>query len=269
MTPSKDIVIIIKSAGEKASAAAHRLYQHGFRKILMTDIPCPLAERREVCFCEALVDGRKVVAGVPSRKASDRVDRIERIWADQEIAVLPDPELRIMGSLRPDCFVDAVMAKKNTGTSIDLAPLVIALGPGFKAGRDAHVVLETSPGSRSLGRLITEGTAHENNGIPTSVSGLTTERIIRASENGILLTLKNIGDLVEKDEIIARAGDSPVRANISGVIWGIVRDGVEVHKGQKIGDIDPRGEKRFCFEIAPQAKTVADGVIEAVLKFLP
>lgn len=267
MKPLIDHIILIKGAGEKASAVAHHLYRYGFRKILMTDRDFPLSERREVCFSEALIDGYKTVAGITARKAENTQDAVQQVWAAEEIAVIADPVLAILKTVTPDCFIDAVMAKMNTGTSKDSAPLVIALGPGFTAGEDAHVVVETNPNSHRLGHLITSGRAEENTGIPTPAARLTTERIIRATGKGILRSLRNIGDPVEKGEVIACAGDTPVRANITGLIWGLVRDGVEVYAGQKIGDIDPRGERNHCFEIAPQANTIARAVLEAIILF--
>ena len=127
----KDKIILIKGAGEKASAVGHRLHQCGFRKIVMTDVPEPLAERRGVSFCEAIIEGRKRVCLVEAVRAEPSMQMIGRLWAEEKIPVLADPETRILGLLRPDVFIDGTMAKRNTGTSMNDAPLVIALGPGF------------------------------------------------------------------------------------------------------------------------------------------
>ena len=260
-------VILIKGAGEKASAVAHRLHQYGFRKIVMTDLPAPLAERRTVSFCEALIDGRKEVCGVISQQAGPSIESINQLWAEGKIPVIADPESKILQLVKPDILIDGVMAKRNTGTTIKDAPLIIALGPGFVVGKDVHFVVETNPASSYLGRVISEGQAEEDTGIPTSVLGLTTERLLRAPAEGKLFSLKRIGDEVAKDETIGYINSSQVEAHVSGCVWGLVRDGIVLKKGQKIGDIDPRGKRELCFEIAAEARTIADGVLEGIVMF--
>lgn len=246
---------------------AHRLHQCGFRKIVMTDLIVPLAERRGVSFCEAIMDGQKEVCEVVAQRAEPSMAMIDRLCAEGKIPVLADPETKILTLLRPDIFIDAVMAKRNTGTTIEYAPLVIALGPGFIAGKDAHFVVETNPHSRSLGRVISEGRAEENRGIPALIRGLDTERTIKSPEQGILHTLKKLGDRVTKGEVIGSVSGLPVKAPISGFIWGLVREGIMVRAGQKIGDIEPRGERKLCFEISAQARAIAGGVLEAIYRF--
>lgn len=264
----KHAVILIKGAGEKASAVAHRLSQCGFRKIVMTERPFPMAERREVSFCEALFDGQKEVCSVLSRKAEISVEAVKQVWSCSQIALLEDPDMKILDLLSPDILIDAVMAKRNTGTTSRLAPLVIALGPGFSTPQDAHFVVETNPNSDLLGRLVSKGGAETDTGIPTLVSHLASERLIRAPSGGLLHCLKKIGDRAEKNEVIGYVGESPVVAAISGVIWGIVRNGAQVEAGRKIGDIDPRGKKDLCHRITPQARAIAGGVLEGILRFL-
>lgn len=259
--------ILIKGAGEKASAVAYWLYQHGFRKIAMTDLPLPLAERRGASFCEAIIHGWKQVCGVISQKAEPSLDSIYRLWSQEKIPIIADRETVTLRVLEPDILIDAVMAKKNTGTMINNADLVIALGPGFTAQRDAHFVVETNPGSPDLGRVITEGQAERNTGIPTSILGCTNQRLIRSEGDGRLLLLKDIGDGVIKGETIGYVCDVPVRAEISGIIRGVVRGGTEVRKGQKIGDIDPRGERELCFRISGQGTAIAAGVLEGIVQF--
>jgi len=260
-------VILIKGSGEKASAVAHRLHQSGFRKIVMTDLPVPFAERRSVSFCEALIDGQKEVCGVISRKAEPSMEAINRSWAEGKIPVIADPKAEIVRLVKPDILIDGVMAKRNRGTSIHDAPLVVALGPGFEAGKDVHLAVETNPASPCLGRVISEGRAEENTDIPTSVLGMTSERLIRAPANGSLRLLKGIGDAVRKDETIGFVDSCPVIANISGCIWGLVREHLKVKAGQKIGDIDPRGKRDFCFEIAAEARIIAEGLFQGIIRF--
>jgi len=259
-------VILIKGAGEKASAVAYRLRQSGFRKIVMTDLPAPLAERRPVSFCEALIDGQKEVCGVISQKAEPSMASINHLWAEGKIPIIVDPESKILQLVKPDIFIDGVMAKRNTGTTIKDAPLVIALGPGFVAGKDVHFILETNPASPYLGRVISEGQAEEDTGEPTSVLGLTTERLLRSPADGKLFSFKRIGDEVAKDETIGYVNSSQVKAQVSGCVWGLVRDGIILKKGQKIGDIDPRGKREICFVIAAEARRIADGVLEGIVR---
>jgi xanthine dehydrogenase accessory factor len=267
MKQLKHHVILIKGAGEKASAVAYRLHRCGFARLVMTDIPFPAAERRAVSFCEALIDGRKEIGGVAASRAEPDPDSVREIWQEGRIAVIPDPSLEILQGLRPDILIDAVMAKKNTGTATAMAPLVIGLGPGLTAGGDVHLVVETNPDSNDLGALIDTGPCEGDTGIPPSVMNFAEERILRAPAEGILTGGKSIGERVDEGDVIARVGDIPLRSGVSGVLWGLVRDGVSVKEGRKIGDIDPRGNPRYCHEITPHARAVAGGVLEAILRY--
>jgi len=259
--------ILIKGAGEKASAVAYCLYRAGMTRIVMTDLPVPRAERRTVSFCEALIDWRKEIQGVVAERAEPSTEIITRRWAETKIPVVADPETETLLLVRPGIFIDALMAKQNTGTRIDDAALVIALGPGFRAGKDCHFVVETDPASPDLGRVISEGQAQGNTAIPTSVMGFTAERLLRAPAEGRLVSVKDIGDEVKKDETVGYVNSSPIKAQVCGCLWGLVRDGVVVKKGQKIGDIDPRGQRERCFKIATEAETIARGVLEGIRLF--
>ena len=257
-------IILIKGAGEKASAVAHRLHGAGFQSIVMTDLSRPRAERRGVSFCEALLDGRKSVCGVTARKGVPSLEAVQRLWARGEIPVLADPGAAILPILRPDVVIDGVLAKRNTGTAIQDAPLVIALGPGFIAGKDAHAVVETNPMSPDLGAVLPEGGADEDTGVPDSVLGLDAERVIISPGSGTLRSVKEIGDRVEEKEMVGHVNGATVSAPVAGVLWGLMRDGVNVRQGRKIGDIDPRGTRQSCFEITPHAGAIADGVLKAL-----
>lgn len=259
--------ILIKGAGEKASAVACGLYEAGFKMIVMTDLSLPRSERRTVCFSEAIIDGRQEIEGLAAERTALSGDEIFRVWADGKIPVIADPDTLALNELKPNIFIDAVMAKRNTGTTIADAPLVVALGPGFAAGRDCHFVVETNPASPSLGRVILTGEAEKNTQRPTSVMEMTFERIIRAPETGRLVSLKNIGDRVKKEEIIGHVNSISIRAPVSGCLWGLVRDGLTLKKGQKIGDVDPRGEPMLCFEITPESQRIARGVIKGIRVF--
>ncbi len=257
------LTILIRGAGEMASGVAHRLYQSGFR-ICMIEIPHPVAVRREVSYCEAVYDGEKEVEGVRARLIS-RPEEIRSAWQEGMIPLLVAPGLKkTKDFMRPDVLIDAIMAKKNLGIRIHDAPLVIGLGPGFTAGRDVHIVIETNRGHH-LGRVIRSGTAEPDTGIPGDIGGYTVQRVLRAMKKGTFHPYKGIGERVHKGEVVALLDDSPVVAEISGVVRGLLREGIEAKKGMKIGDIDPRGKRQFCFTISEKARAIGGGVLEAIL----
>jgi xanthine dehydrogenase accessory factor len=266
MKPEKklsEIVVLIRGAGEMASGVAHRLYQSHFR-LCMIEILHPLAVRREVAFCEAVYEGEKEVEGVRAKLIS-KPEGIESIWKKRHIPILIDPDgKKTRGFLKPDVLVDAIMAKKNLGTQINDAPWVIGLGPGFTAGKDVHVVIETNRGN-NLGKMILNGTAEPDTGIPGEISGYTMERLLRTMKKGIFHPQKAIGERVNKGSVVAVVDDFPVIARMSGVVRGLLREGVEVKKGMKVGDIDPRGKKELCFNISDKARAIGGGVLEAIL----
>jgi xanthine dehydrogenase accessory factor len=258
----KGLVILVRGAGEMASGVAHELWQAHFR-VWMTEISSPLAVRREVSFCDAIYEGEKRVEGVMA-KSIQTADEIPRTWEGGIIPLLVDPEATSREVLKPHVIVDAIMAKKNLGTKITDAPLVIGLGPGFVAGGDVHVVIETNRG-HELGRLIWDGRAEPDTGIPGAISGYTEERVLRIPAEGIFQAQKRIGDRVKEGEIVATVGSLPVKAGISGVLRGILRDGTRVKEGMKVGDIDPRGKDAFCYSISDKARAIAGGVLKAIL----
>lgn len=258
-----DLVVLIRGAGEMASGVAHRLHRSHF-KICMLEIAHPLAVRREVSFCEAVYDGEKTVEGVPAKLISGP-DQIESIWERESIPILVDPEAKKTRTfLKPDVLVDAAMAKKNLGTHMDDAPLVIGLGPGFSAGEDVHMVIETNRGHH-LGKVILKGGAEPDTGVPGDVGGYTIERLLRTMKKGIFHPQRSIGEKVTKGTVVAVVDDYPVMAQVSGVIRGLLREGVEVKKGMKVGDIDPRAKREHCTTISEKARAIGGGVLEAIL----
>ena len=258
-----DLVVLIRGAGEMASGVAHRLHQSHF-KICMLEIPHPIAVRREVSFSEAVYDGKKEVEGVWAKLISTP-EEISSVWEKGKIPILIDPDGKeTRHFLRPDVLIDAVMAKKNLGTQINDAPLVIGLGPGFTAERDVHIVIETNRGHH-LGKVILDGTAESDTGIPGEIGGYAVERVLRTMKKGIFHPHKSIGERVNKGSVVAVVDDFPVIAKISGTVRGLLREGVEVKKGMKVGDIDPRGKKEFCFTISDKARAIGGGVLEAIL----
>jgi xanthine dehydrogenase accessory factor len=258
-----ELILLIRGSGEIASAVAHRLHRSHF-KICMTEIPHPLAVRREVAFSEAIYEGEKEVEGVRAELIS-RPEEIESVWKKGDIPILVDADgKKTRNFLKPDVLVDAIMAKKNLGTQINDAPFVIGLGPGFTAGKDVHIVIETNRGHH-LGRMILNGAAEPDTGIPGEIGGYTMERLLRTLKKGIFHPQKSIGDRVNKGSVIAVVDDFPIIAKISGIVRGLLREGVEVKKGMKIGDIDPRGKKQSCFTISDKARAIGGGVLEAIL----
>ena len=258
-----ELIVLMRGSGEIASGVAHRLHRSHF-KICMTEIPHPLAVRREVAFSEAIYEGEKEVEGVRAGFIS-KPEEIESMWKNGDIPILVDPDgKKTRNFLKPDVLVDAIMAKKNSGTQIDDAPFVIGLGPGFTAGKDVHIVIETNRGHH-LGRMILNGTAAPDTGIPGEIGGYTIERLLRTMKKGIFHPQKSIGDRINKGSVVAVVDDFPVIAKISGIVRGLLREGVEVKKGMKIGDIDPRGKKQSCFTISDKARAIGGGVLEAIL----
>ena len=245
-----------------ASGVAHRLFRSHL-KVVMTEISQPLSVRREVSFCEAIFLGEKVVGGVTARYIASP-DEAQSVWEKGMIPLLIDPEGASREVLKPQVIVDAILAKRNTGTQKGDAPLVIGLGPGFWAGRDVDVVIETNRG-HDLGRVIYDGAAEPDTGVPGAIGGVGAQRVLRAPRDGVFRPVRGIGDMVEAGVIVAWVEDEPVTAAISGVLRGLLREGTTVHKGLKAGDVDPRGNKANCFSISDKARAIGGGVLKAIL----
>lgn len=264
----KDL-IIIRGGGDLATGVIHRLWGAGF-SVLVLEIERPSAIRRKAAVSEAIYQGSTEVEGMTAR-AVNEISEIIHVLSAGEVPVLTDPEGSSVSLLKPAVLVDAVLAKRNLGTSRDMAPLTIALGPGFTAGTDVDFVIETMRG-HNLGRIISSGPAKPDTGIPGNIGGYTSERVIHAQQNGILQNCRQIGDYVEKGERIAviKNADSEyqVTASISGVIRGMLREGFDVKKGLKMADIDPRKESyENCFTISDKARCIAGSVLELVCRY--
>lgn len=255
--------VLIRGGGDLASGVAWRLHVSGF-KVFVTEIPQPLAVRRTVSFCEAVYDKEADVEGVralcvqSAREAS-------AAWENGLIPVMVDPEADSRHTIQPHVLVDAILAKKNLGTALSHAPLVIALGPGFEVGKDAHYVVETNRGHR-LGRLLASGSAQPNTGVPGPVLGIASDRVIRAPSDGIWENHKQIGDLVKKGDVLGKVGDTAVRSGIDGVLRGLIRPGIHLTRELKMGDVDPRGDVASCFTVSEKALAIAGGVLEGILR---
>jgi xanthine dehydrogenase accessory factor len=261
--------IVIKGAGDIASGIALRLFHTGFA-IVMTETAQPLAVRRTVSFCRAVYEGAAQVEDVTAVLVRDDAG-IHEALRGKQIPVIIDPDAILVKPLKPAAIIDAIIAKRNTGTAITDAPLVIGMGPGFTAGFDCHAVIETMRG-HTLGRVITEGSALPNTGIPGSIGGFTIERLIRSEADGIFEGKTEIGDTVKKGDIIAlvhteKGISVPIRAALDGIVRGLLPSGIAVRKGLKSGDIDPRCERSHCFTVSDKALAIAGGVLEALLRF--
>jgi xanthine dehydrogenase accessory factor len=254
--------IMIRGAGEMASGIAARLYRSNVRRILMTDVQEPLAVRRSVSFCEAIRNGTHAVEGIRAQRV-ESLSEVPNVWMAQALPVIVDHENIVKDIFSPDILVDAVMAKKNTGTRLTDAPLVIGLGPGFVAGKDVHCVVETNRG-HSLGRLLYVGSATPDTGIPGSIGGHTADRVLRAPCDGVFRTTLGIGDHVQAASEIGKVADEPVTSQVSGVLRGL-GEGLTVTEGLKIGDVDPRGEYSYCFTVSEKARSLGGSVLEAIL----
>jgi xanthine dehydrogenase accessory factor len=258
-----ELRICVRGGGDIASGVCWRLRRCGFRVVIL-EAAQPMAVRRRVAFCEAVYDGRAEVQGMEAVRI-DRAGQAESVCEQGRIPVLVDPLFESRAVLRPDVIVDAILAKRNTGTSIRDAPLVIALGPGFEVGRDAHFIVETNRG-HNLGRLLTSGSAEPNTGVPGPVLGITSDRVLRSPADGTWRASKDIGDPADPGDVIGSVSGLAVRAAVGGVVRGLVRPGIRVTKGLKIGDIDPRGDPEYCATISEKALAVAGGVIEGILR---
>ncbi len=257
--------VLIRGAGEMATGVAHRLTRAGFR-VLLTEVAAPTVIRRSVAFAEAVYDGEREVEGLTAVRIAS-VTEAEAEWAHGRVPVIVDPEALSRTAINPTVLVEATMNKTNTGTARGDAPLVIGLGPGFVAGRDVDLVVETNRGHH-LGRVIAVGAAEPDTGLPAAVDGITTARVLRAPSVGVLFGARRIGEVVLAGEIVAWVNHQPLRAEITGVLRGLVRDGIRVAAGMKVGDIDPRARPEHCQTISDKARAIGGGVLEAIVGFL-
>jgi xanthine dehydrogenase accessory factor len=258
-----DLKILIRGAGEMATGCACRLHCSGFFRILMTETERPLAVRRTVSFCEAVYEKTWTVESVKAERIH-HVEAARELWEKRVVPVLVDPEATHAKILKPDVVIDAILAKRNVGTTMTDAPLVVVLGPGFAAGKDAHYVVETNRG-HNLARLISEGPASPNTGIPGDIGGHSAFRVLRAPADGIFHSDLHIGDHVVEDQVIGHVAGEPVRTKLKGILRGVIRPGTPVVRNLKVGDVDPRGNQSYCSTISEKARAISGAVLEAVL----
>ncbi len=254
--------VVVRGGGDLGSGAIYRLHRAGF-PVIVLELALPLLVRRTVAFGDAAISGTRAVEGVTARRIED-VSQVETVLDDGEIPLLVDPDGESLAALNPVVLVDARMEKRNLGTTLHDAPLVVALGPGFTAGIDCHAVIETNRGHR-LGRVIYDGAAEPDTGEPGSIQGKTHSRILRAPIEGHVQPCAEIGDTIQEGQVIARMGDHPITAAFAGVLRGLIHERVSMRAGLKIGDLDPRARREHCFTISDKALAVGGGVLEAVL----
>lgn len=263
----KDL-IIVRGGGDLATGTIYKLKKSGF-PVLILETVNPSAIRRNVSFCEAVYQGEQTVEDMTCHLA-ESVEQAQQFLAEGKLTVLVDPAGESIRELKPLAVVDGILAKKNLGTSRDMAPITVALGPGFVAGQDVDAVIETKRG-HNLGRVLWSGSAAPNTGIPGIIGGYGKERVIHCPAAGILRNVKKITDTVSKGDVIAlvetETGTVPVEATLDGILRGLIRDGYPVRVGFKMADIDPRAEEYDnCFTISDKARCTAGGVLEAILQ---
>jgi len=256
---------VVKGAGDLATGAALCLHHAGFA-VTMTEIAQPTVVRRSVAFAQAVYEGSTSVEGTHGVRVEPA--GVEGALAQGRIAVVvAEDSAEVLGVVRPALLVDAIIAKRNLGTSIGDAPAVIALGPGFVAGRDAHVVIETKRG-HDLGRILYDGSACANTGVPGDIGGYTWQRVVRSPAAGVFRTVTEIGDLVATGDIIGYVGEQPVSAALDGVLRGLLHTGLAVTEGFKLGDVDPRGDPSRCSTVSDKARAIGGSVLTAACTLL-
>ena len=256
------MLVVIRGAGDIATGIALRLWRSHIR-VVMTDIERPTAIRRTVCFSQAVVFGETTVEDMTAKHAETPAQALE-ILETGVIPVLTDPNGACIPVLQPGVVVDAILAKKNLGTAITDAPVVIGVGPGFTAGEDCLAVIETMRG-HTLGRVIYSGSAIPNTNVPGLIGGFAGERVLRAPADGAFRSVRRIGDLVKAGDVAGYVSGEPMVCTIDGVLRGLIADGIPVRKGMKSGDVDPRGNVENCYTVSDKATAVGGGVLEAIL----
>src|SRR3990170_3716418 len=258
----KGPLVILRGGGDLATGVAVRLHRCGFA-IVVLELARPLAIRRLVALAEAVYEGEMQVEDLHGR----RVESAAEVWGALEAGGIPvrvDPEANSLRELPAAALVDARMTKRPPELGREAAPLVIGLGPGFSANRDCHAVVETQRG-HWLGRVIWNGGASADSGVPEPIAGYTVDRVLRAPVSGVLEGARALGSIVEPGETIAVVNGQALRAPFRGALRGLLHDGLDVQKGMKVGDLDPRCEPAYCSRISDKALAVGGGVLEALL----
>ncbi|MBM6776997.1 EF2563 family selenium-dependent molybdenum hydroxylase system protein [Collinsella tanakaei] len=258
------MLTFIRGAGDLATGIALRLHRAGL-SVVMADIAEPTCIRRTVAFSEAIRCGSACVEDVRASLGATP-DELRAIVEQGEVAVAVDPDAELVADLAPNAVVDAILAKRNLGTTMDMAPIVIGVGPGFTAGEDCHAAVETKRG-HYLGRVLYTGSPIANTGVPGIIAGVGAKRVLRSPADGPFECVREIGDIVTAGEVVGRVAGEPMLATIDGVLRGLLAPGVPAFKGMKAGDIDPRGDASFVKTVSDKATAVGGGVLEALCHF--
>jgi xanthine dehydrogenase accessory factor len=262
------LIVILRGGGDLASGVAIRLHRCGL-KVIITELPQPLVVRRLVSFAEAVYAGQVTIEGIVAQKAQNP-EQAKQILQSDQIPVLVDAQAKIISDHQsllphyPGVLVDGRMTKHPPEISMDAAPLIIGLGPGFNAGVNCHAVIETNRGHR-LGHVIWHGPPEADTGIPEGVLNHREERVLRAPATGVLDAYVEIGSHLESGQLVARVGGEPVYAPFRGVLRGLIHPGISIDKGLKIGDVDPRNDPHYCKLVSDKALAIGGGVLEAIL----
>ncbi|KGK91460.1 NADP-binding protein [Desulfosporosinus sp. HMP52] len=261
-------VVLIRGAGEQASGVGWALAKAGFR-VVMTEVAKPLMVRWPVCFGTAVEEGRWQVEGITACRVDLPAADCETAWQAGEIPIIVDPDLEMLPVLKPVILVDAIMAKQNLGTKRDMAPMTIGLGPGFTAGADVDVVIETNRG-HNLGRIIYSGPAQPNTGIPGEIKGVSKDRVVYSTKTGVFRAKRDIGELVLAGDCLGEIEDGIQTAKvftlIDGVLRGLLRTNTQISANIKVGDIDPRGQKEYCWTISEKARSIGAAVLLSIME---
>lgn len=256
--------VVIRGGGDLASGVAFRLHRAGLC-VLIAELPQPLVVRRLASFAQAVYSDDYALEGVTASLASD-LAQVQRLWQMGRIAVVKDPRLELASRLCPLIMVDARMTKRPPELGTEAANLVIGLGPGFTAGKDCHAVIETMRG-HLLGRVIWQGSAQADTGVPGWVGGHQKRRVLRSPADGVIEAQASIGDRVTSRQLVAEVAGKPILAPFDGVLRGLIHPGLLVKRGLKVGDVDPRADPNYCTTISDKALAIGGGVLEAVLTF--
>ncbi len=259
----KNKLAVVRGGGDLATGIIYIL-KHFVYDVIITETQNPSAIRRTVSLCEAIYEDEYTVEDITAVLCKS-VSDIPSILNQDKIPLLIDPKCEMIKELKPDIVVDAILAKKNLGTTTDMAKIVIGIGPGFCAGKDVHAAVETSRG-HNLARVIFSGTASKNTGVPGIIAGYGIERVIHSPCAGIIKNIAKIGDSVDKNEIIAYVNEVPVKAKIAGTLRGLIRDGYKVKNGFKIADVDPRDVSEYCNSISDKSRMIGFGTLFAINK---
>lgn len=258
--------ILVRGGGDLASGIALRLHRAGCL-VLVTELSQPKAVRRAVSFAQAVYDGTISIEGILGRRV-DSAEEITPVFADGAVPVIVDPDLSVVETFKPHVIVDCRMLKRPTGEKLIDGVLTIGIGPGFVVGKDCHAVVETNRGP-FLGRVIWSGSAQEDTQMPEAVGDYRRERVLRAPADGPVIALASIGAMLKQGDVVAKVAGQPVHAPFDGVLRGLIQEGIEVAVGEKIGDVDPRGDERLCWLASDKALAVGGGVLEAILSWQP